>query len=90
MESVEITISSKYHFIPLEQATKPKGYMLHHWANSYWVVHPEKGLAFFGKGYGSPQCNTNEEISKRLCPSWGVIKFIETVFAPLNISDYTC
>jgi hypothetical protein len=88
MESTEITISTKYHFMPLDQASKPKGHIVYNIQNSWWVVHPEKGLAFFGKGYSSPQCNTNESISRHLCPLWGEVKFIEQVFAPCNVSDY--
>lgn len=78
----------KYHFLSLEAASKPKGHIIYHYSNSWWIVHPEKGLAFYGKGFSSPQCNTNESISRRLCPEWGEIRFIETAFAPCNVSDY--
>lgn len=79
----------KFHFLKLEEASKPKGHIIYHIPNSWWVVHPDKGLAFYGKGFGSPQCNTNEMISRRLCPEWGEVQFIETVFAPCNVSDYS-
>jgi hypothetical protein len=78
----------KFHFMSLEQAKAPKEHIVYNIVNSWWVVHPEKGLTFWGKGYGSPQCNTNEAISKRLYPPWGEVKFIERVFAPCNVGDY--
>ena len=78
----------KFHFLPLDQATASRAWAVHQFFDSWWVVHPEKGLAFFGKGYGSPQCNKNESISRRLCPAWGEVKFIEYVKVPLNVSDY--
>lgn len=78
----------KFHFVALSEITSSKSHMLYQYLNSYWVVHPEKGIAFFDKGYGHPQCNSNESIAKRLCPEWGEIKFIEKVLVPLNISDY--
>lgn len=79
---------SRFHFIALDEATASKSHILHQYLNKYWVVHPEKGLAFFNKGYGSPQCNSNEAISKKLCPEWGEIKFIERVLVPLDINEY--
>jgi hypothetical protein len=87
-EPPEVDIDKRYHFMPIEQATEPKGHMLYQWINAWWVVHPEKGLAFWDKGYSSPQCNRDESISKMLKPVWGEIKFMERVFAPLNLSDY--
>lgn len=88
MEPVKAQMISKYHFMKLEEAQHPKGHIVYNIINSWWVVHAEMGLAFWGKGYSSPQCNTNEEIARRLCPDWGTIQFIERVFAPCNVSDY--
>lgn len=81
-------INPKYHFVPLDQITSTKAHIIYNYRNMFWVVHPEKGLAFWDKGYGSPQCNHNEDLSKRLCPAWGEIKFIETVLVPCNVNDY--
>lgn len=86
--NTQAAIDPRYHFLPLAEATKPRGGFLNCIKDSYWCVHPERGLAFWGKGHGSPQCNTNESIAKRLCPSCAEIQKIETVFAPLKISDY--
>jgi hypothetical protein len=77
-----------FHFLPEAEVLESKAHMLHQYRNSWWVVHPERGLAFFRKGFSSPQCNTNEQIARRLCPAWGEIKFIERVLVPLNIRDY--
>lgn len=78
----------KFHFLLEEEAIDCKANMLHQYRDKYWIVHPIKGLAFFRKGYGSPQCNSNEELAKRLCPDWGIVKFIPRVLVPLNINDY--
>ncbi len=78
----------RYHFLPETDVLTTRAPMLHQYCDSYWVVHPEKGLAFFGKGYSHPQCNTNREISVRLCPEWGEIKFFPHVLVPLELSDY--
>ena len=77
-----------FHFLPEDQILASRNWAVHQYLDSWWIVHPEKGLAFFKKGYGSPQCNRDESISRRLCPSWGEIKFFERVIVPLNISDY--
>lgn len=80
--------SDRYHFIPESEILSSKSYTLYQYANAYWVVHPEKGLAFWDKGYSHPQCNSNKEISERLCPDWGIVKFYDRVLVPLNLSDY--
>lgn len=81
-------INPKYHFLPLSDVLSTKAHIIYNYMNNYWVVHSEKGLAFWNKGYGSPQCNSNEELLKRLCPEWGEVKFIERVLVPCNITDY--
>lgn len=88
MESAQTEINSKYHFVSLDQASIPKDGFLHCYKNRYWSVHPTKGLAFWGKGYASPQCNSNESLAKRLAPPWAEVKFIETVLVPLDITAY--
>lgn len=78
----------RYHFLPEENILNTKAHIIYNYMNSYWVVHPEKGLAFWDKGYSHPQCNSNEELSKSLCPEWGTIKFIDRVLVPCNLNDY--
>jgi len=65
-----------YMFIPADEALAPAdGGHYQHYVNCWWVVHPEKGLAFFNPKnartgrrrfgrYGSPQCNADERISR--------------------------
>ncbi len=36
--------------------------------NHWWIVHPEKGLAFWGPITLTPQANANEIVSARLAP----------------------
>ena len=87
MESTTLTLN-KFHFVPLTERTTTRSSIVYNYANKWWVVHPEKGLAFFGKGYGSPQCNNDKSISQRLCPPWGRIEFIDRVLVPCNVADY--
>lgn len=79
----------RYHFLPMEKALEgSRAHIVYNYLDSYWVMHPEKGLAFWDKGYSSPQCNRNEALAKHLCPDWGVIVFMKVVQVPCNISDY--
>ena len=77
-----------------------------HFVDAWWTVHPERGLLFFNPKnartgrrrfgrYGSPQCNTDERISRKvgLDTAGSVIDGIEvrlfpSVWVPVNISDY--
>jgi hypothetical protein len=79
----------KYHFMPEHEIETSRHSMVHQWLDSWWVVHPEKGLTFYGKGFGSPQCNRNETLARRFCPDWAVVKFFPRVITPLNVSDYS-
>lgn len=63
--------------------------------NRWWVVCPNRGLVFFWsrgeRGLGSPQCNNNESIAKRLGNNKifnTSIKFIPLVFVPIDLWDY--
>lgn len=78
---------SKFHFLPEDQV-ESTAHHVYQYINYFWVVHPEKGLAFYGKGYTKPQCNRDQRISDMLCPVWGVVKQIPRVIVPLNVNDY--
>ena len=65
----------RYIHVPIETATEPHGHQC--LVNKYWMHHPEKGLAFYvlqGTTKHSlnmderlrPQCNDQEEVTKRL------------------------
>lgn len=88
MEPAKAAIIEKYHFMPTEEAMSPKGWIVYNITNSWWIVHPEYGLAFWDKGYSHPQCNRNKLLIQKMCPEWGEVKFLERVFAPCNINDY--
>ena len=77
-------------FVPLEKATVPPPGLIEHIANSWWVVHPEKGVVFWDKKYMSPQCNTNELLTKRFAAMypWAEVRFIPSVFRRINPQDY--
>ena len=86
---------NRWRFLPEEKAITPPEYgfcqiIRNHW----WNVCPERGLIFFWsrgvKGLGTPQCNRDEALMKRLgttIPN-SIIKQIPLVFVPINLSDY--
>lgn len=96
-----------YVFLPVEEAVSPRGgTYFQHYVDHWWVVHPEHGLLFYNRknrrtgrrwqrGLGSPQCNTDERISKMvgdktLAILWPDIEIRQfpSVWVPINISDY--
>jgi hypothetical protein len=96
-----------YLFLSLAEATAPtKGGFFQHYLNGWWVVHPDKGLAFYNPKHvrtgrrqlgrwGSPQCNTDERISREVgmdCASslWPEIevRLIPSVWVPIDLRDY--
>jgi hypothetical protein len=85
-------------FLPVADIHKAAG-IVNHIKNSWWSVHPEKGLMFFPYNYkksknladAAPQCNTNEEIARRLNANlWPEteVRFFESVLQPINPRDY--
>jgi hypothetical protein len=85
------TMSEKdYTYVPAEQlAQLPDGTStIQHFHNYWWAVHPEKGLAFWNKtGGNSPQCNSDERITRILLRStpWLQAQQIEHVFVRVNL-----
>jgi hypothetical protein len=92
-----------YRFLPVEEAVHPAaGGFFRHYVSYWWVVHPEKGLAFFNppardgrrrhSGLGAPQCNTAKRISQLVCDSgipWSAeVRLLESAWVPADISDY--
>lgn len=59
----------KLEYVSIEEATKPRdGEVL---CNRWWVVHPEKGLAFFRMNprarHRAAQCNHDRAIVEHFC-----------------------
>lgn len=84
---------SRCTFLPETEATKPtKGQFFRRVVDSWWVVHPEKGLVFYGKHFRSPQCNLNEAITRKLSDGMyefpHEVKFIELAWVPVDLNDY--
>lgn len=94
-----------YLFLSVEEATAPPGgSFFQHYVDAWWLVHPEKGLAFYnpvndrtgrrrmGK-LGAPQCNTDERISRMVgaksCP-WPdpEVRKLASVWVPADPGDY--
>lgn len=74
-------------FIPEEAAVDPHG-IVQVYRDHWWVTHPTKGLAIFGKG--SAQCSTNKDITRLLAKiyPWCEVKFFSLVFVPIDPRDY--
>ena len=87
--------ADRWRFIPEKNVDIiPKNGFCQIIRDQWWVICPERGLAFFWtkkvKGLGSPQCNSNEIISRRLgttIPN-AEIKYIPLVIVPIHIGDY--
>lgn len=88
---------SQFKFIPETEATSPTdGQFFIRCTDAYWIVHPEKGLTFFDNrrnGYGSPQCNSNEKITRKFSEDGMFefpheIKFFPLVWIPFDPRDY--
>jgi hypothetical protein len=86
-----------YNFLPLADARHPKAAgLFRHVVDHYWLVHPEKGLAFYNppgrahSGLGAPQCNTDPRIRELMadCPWPAELRKIASVFVPARASDY--
>lgn len=90
-----------YQFLPIGEATTPPSnplreyeYVPCHW----WVVHPEKGLAFHNivsrqgrrqrPGLGAPQCNADERVARMVWPKtypWpSELVYLEGVWVPVT------
>lgn len=57
----------QYAYLPWEKVLDPRGHLAAVYRNSWWVVDPEKGLAFYkdGRGFLYPQCNTDYRVFDR-------------------------
>lgn len=63
-----------YKFLPLAKAADPGEGTFRHYVGRWWVVHPDKGLAFHNpvqwtgrrrhEGLGAPLCNGSEQIQR--------------------------
>lgn len=89
---------NEFRFLPETEATNPThGQFFIRCTDAYWIVHPEKGLAFYSlgqrTGLGSPQCNSNEKIVRKIAENMTYefpyeIKFFPLVWIPFDPRDY--
>jgi len=83
-------------FVSLEEASTPPSGIIEHIKDYYWIVHPEKGVAFWltkigrTKQHISPQCNMYKSIVERfaLRYPWAEVKQIPSVFRGVDPNDY--
>jgi hypothetical protein len=84
----------RLRFVPCEKARTPKDGLVHCLLDRWWVIHPEKGIVFWrpsGKGEGSPQCNSNREITESLAARmypWARVELIPMVMYQIDPQDY--
>lgn len=78
----------RYVFVPIEKAVVPPSGLIEHLKDRWWIVHPEKGLAFFDKKLMAPQCNGSETLARRLAPEWAEVRFFPSVFRRIDPQDY--
>lgn len=76
-------------YMPLSETTSRSG-PCHAVQNSWWAVHPERGLIFFARGrksiaHAAPQCNRDKNVAEmvigKLYP-WAQIVFVPLVVCP--------
>lgn len=90
-----------YVFISLDKADLPREGVFEHYVDYFWLVHPEKGLAFWnpkskvtgkrGRRFGSPQCNSSKDIAYMVAKKtkWPhEVRQIPLVFVPIDIREY--
>lgn len=87
-----------YKFLPVEEAVAPRGGLyFQHYVDAWWLVHPDKGLLFYRRGLGglgSPQCNTDERVTRMLFakdppPIDGIeVRKLASVWVPIDPCDY--
>lgn len=84
-------------FFKLSDLIVPPSGLIEHLRNKHWIVHPEKGLAFWRSYHKDPDtllkpwCNDNPEITKIMLKHfpWGEVQFVPSVFRKINPRDYT-
>jgi hypothetical protein len=60
----------------------PAGAWAERFVDHWWIVHPEKGLAFWGTITLTPQANANEAVTRRLAKQyypWAEVRQIPLV-----------
>lgn len=86
-------------FLPVPMALAgPSHGFVHVYSSRWWSVHPEKGLRFYNpqhrgrrteRGLGSPQCNGDLFIMRKLTTPGDVCSYFERVFVPIRLEDWT-
>jgi hypothetical protein len=85
-------------FVPPAELAESPGGPMEHIMDSWWQVHPKKGLVFWNPrpnkyvvGYGIPECDVEKSDAERRHQKfpWAEIRFIPDVYCPINIRDYT-
>lgn len=86
----------KLIYVQMDKAITPPAGLINHIKDHWWCVHPTDGVIFFRPDNkwphpGTPQANSNRDIAEsfiaRMYP-WAELKFIPSVFHPINPQDW--
>jgi len=86
----------EYKFFPKEKALTPtKGGFYRLITDNYWLVHPDKGLAFYwmkgDKGMGFPQCHTQKIFLHHIENLSGEkveVEFLPAAWVPISLDEF--
>lgn len=79
-------------FVPEAEACQPRNGLIECHIDHWWIVHPERGLVFYGaksthRESLSPQCNRDRSVTEylRSMYPWAEVRQVPLVFSPANI-----
>ena len=81
-------------YIPFDKIiTEAPSGVVKHYKDSYWITHPDKGIAIYktNSKFSSPQCNVDKnivEILREKIYPWAEIKLFPSVFLPFVHADH--
>ena len=86
-------MAKSFQFLTLEEATAPtEPGIYEHIVNSWWITHPENGLALFQLYSGHPwhpQCNPDKKIVEAMVKTFSygwepAMVYLESAWVPIN------
>jgi hypothetical protein len=80
----------KLFFLDIEKASKPISDICNVWVDHWWIVDPERGLAFYNQGpEGAPQCNRDKRVTEMVHKThypWAEMRQIPIVYKRIMTS----
>lgn len=80
----------RFKFVPMDVLTTPPRGLIEHFKDCWWIVHPDKGAAFFDSRGLHPQCNSNESIIRHRLEAFPgcEARLIPSAFRSIDPHDY--